>query len=147
MKYSLINYGTGEIYTTEGENITCQYLYKRALHCRRETARYGHALDDMRLLRVTGENSLDGVTIEEWQGGLSTPIEDLRLYVRTYYSLKRRNLDTVGLVLEYIKQNDIFHRLPQKALYDLAKALKPYDETTVGGFIRRINLRRIKMPL
>jgi hypothetical protein len=61
--------------------------------------------------------------------------------------MKNRRLDTVGLMLDYIKQDDIFRRLPSKALYDLAKIIKPYDKATACGLIRRINLRRIKKPL
>lgn len=145
MKYALVNYGTGEIFTISGENITCQYLYNRALSQRRKAVRYGYALDNMRLLRVTGESLHDGVTIKEWAGGLQTPIEDLGLCVRTYWTLKHRRLDTVGLILDYVKQDDIFRRLPQKALYDLAKTIKPYDGATACGLIKRVNLRRIAM--
>lgn len=148
MMYALVNFGTGEISTISGENITCQYLYNRALSQRREAVRYGYALDKMHLVRCSDyKHIMDGAVIQEWKGGLNTPIEDLHLCVRTYYTLKHRRLDTVGLVLDYVKQEDIFSRLPQKALYDLAKTLKPYDEATACGLIRRVNLRRLKKPL
>lgn len=148
MIYALINYGTGEIYSVSGENITAQYLYNKALSIRRECIRYGYALDKMQLVRCSDYNHImQGAVIQEWEGGYNTPIEDLRLCVRTYYTLKNRRLDTVGLILEYIKQDDIFRRLPSKALYDLAETIKPYDEATACGLIRRTNLRRIKKPL
>ena len=146
MMYALVNFGTGEIFTISGENATCQCLYNRALSQRREAIRYGHALDRMHLVRCSDyEHIMEGAVIQEWEGGLNTPIEDLGLCVRTYWTLKHRRLDTVGLILDYVKQEDIFSRLPQKALYDLAKVLKPYDEATACGLIRRVNLRRIAM--
>ena len=146
MMYALINYGTGEIFSISGENITCQYLYNRALSKRREALRYGYALDKMHLVRCSDyEHIMSGAVIQEWEGGLNTPIEDLRLCVRTYWTLKNRRLDTVGLILEYTKQDDILRRLPSRALYDLAKIIKPYDEATACGLIRRVNLRRIEM--
>lgn len=148
MMYALVNFGTGEIFTISGENITCQCLYNRALSQRREAVRYGYALDKMHLVRCSDyKHIMDGAVIQEWEGGLNTPIEDLGLCVRTYWTLKHRRLDTVGLVLDYVKQEDIFSRLPQKALYDLAKVLKSYDEATACGLIRRVNLRRLKKPL
>ena len=146
MMYALINYGTGEIYSISGENITAQYLYNRALSIRREALRYGYALDKMHLVRCSDyEHIMNGAVIQEWEGGYNTPIEDLRLCVRTYWTLKHRRLDNVGLILDYVKQEDILRRLPSKALYDLAKVLKPYDEATACGLIRRVNLRRIEM--
>lgn len=146
MMYALINYGTGEIFSISGEKITCQYLYNRALSQRREYVRYGYALDKMQLVKCSDyEHIMNGAVIQEWEGGLNTPIEDLRLSVRTYWTLKNRRLDTVGLALDYIKQDDILRRLPQKALYDLAVIIKPYDEATACGLIRRVNLRRIAM--
>ena len=148
MMYALINYGTGEIFSISGENITCQYLYNRALSQRREAVRYGYALDKMHLVRCSDyEHIMNGALIQEWEGGYNTPIEDLRLCVRTYWTLKTRRLDNVGLILDYVKQEDIFRRLPSKALYDLAKVLMPYDEATAGELIHRVNLRRIKKPL
>lgn len=146
MMYALVNYGTGEIYTISGENITCQYLYNRALSQRREALRYGYALDKMQLVRCSDyEHIMNGAVVQEWEGGFNTPIEELRLCVRTYWALKNRRLHNVGLILDYVKGEDIFRRLPQKALYDLAKVLKPYDEATACGLIRRTNLRRIAM--
>lgn len=146
MMYALINFGTGEIFSISGENITCQYLYNRALSQRREAVRYGYALDKMHLVRCSDyEHIMNGAVIQEWEGGYNTPIEDLGLCVRTYWTLKNRRLDNVGLILDYVKQDDIFRRLPSKALYDLAKVLKPYDEATACGLIRRVNLRRIEM--
>ena len=146
MMYALINYGTGEIYSISGENITCQYLYNRALSQRREAIRYGYALDKMHLVKCSDyEHIMNGAVIQEWEGGYNTPIEDFRLCVRTYYTLKNRRLDNVGLILSYVKGEDILHRLPSRALYDLAKVLKPYDEATACGLIRRVNLRRIAM--
>lgn len=146
MMYALINYGTGEIFSISGEKITCQYLYNRALSQRREYVRYGYALDKMQLVKCSDyEHIMSGVVIQEWEGGLNTPIEDLKLCVRTYWTFKNRRLDTVGLMLDYIKQEDIFRRLPSKALYDLAVTIKPYDEATACGLIRRVNLRRIAM--
>lgn len=148
MMYALINYGTGEIFSISGENITSQYLYNRALSQRREAIRYGYALDKMQLVRCSDyEHIMNGAVIQEWEGGLNTPIEDLGLCVRTYYTLKNRRLDNVGLILDYVKGEDIFRRLPSRALYDLAKTLKPYDEATACNLIRRVNLRRIKKPL
>ena len=144
--YALINYGTGEIYSISGENITCQHLYNRALSQRREAIRYGYALDKMHLVRCSDyEHIMSGAVIQEWEGGYNTPIEDLKLCVRTYYTLKNRRLDNVGLILSYVKDEDILRRLPSRALYDLAEALKPYDEATACGLIRRVNLRRIAM--
>lgn len=146
MIYALINYGTGEILSISSENITSQHLYNRALSQRRKAVRYGYALDKMQLVRCSDyEHIMSGAVIQEWAGGLNTPIEDLRLCVRTYWTLKNRRLDTVGLMLDYIKQDDILRRLPQKALYDLAKAIKPYDEVAACYLIRRVNLRRIAM--
>lgn len=146
--YALINYGTGEVYTISGENITAQYLYKRALSQRRESVRYGYALDKMQLVKCSDyEHIMQGAVIQEWEGGLNTPIEDLRLPVRTYWALKRRRLDNVGLVLNYAVQEDIFRRLPAKAIYGLAEILKPYNEATACSLIRRTNSRRIKKPL
>lgn len=146
MMYALVNYGTGEIYTISGENITCQYLYNRALSQRREALRYGYALDKMQLVRCSDyEHIMNGAVVQEWEGGFNTPIEELRLCVRTYWTLKNRRLNNVGLILDYVKGEDIFRRLPSKALYDLAKVLKPYDEATACGLIRRTNLRRIAM--
>lgn len=146
--YALINYGTGEIYSISGENITAQYLYNRALSKRREAVRYGYALDKMHLVRCSDyEHIMGGAVIQEWEGGYNTPIEDLGLCVRTYWTLKNRRLDNVGLILDYVKGEDIFRRLPYRALYDLAKVLKPYDEATACGLIRRVSLRRIKKPL
>ena len=148
MMYALINFDTGEIYSISGENITCQYLYKRALSVRREALRYGYALDKMHLVRCSDyEHIMNGTVIQEWRGGLNTPIEDLKLCVRTYWTLKNRRCDTVDLILDYVKSEDIFHRLPAKALYDLAEVLKPYDEATACKIIRRTNERRIKKPL
>ena len=148
MMYALINYGTGEIFSISGKNITCQYLYNRALSQRREAVRYGWALDKMHLVKCSDyEHIMNGAVIQEWKGGYNTPIEDLRLSVRTYWTLKNRKLDNVGLILDYVKGEDIFHRLPSKALYDLAKALKPYNEATACGLIRKVNLHRIKKPL
>lgn len=142
--YALINFGTGEIYSISGENITAQYLYNRALSQRREAIRYGYALDKMHLVRCSDyEHIMSGAVIQEWEGGLNTPIEELGLCVRTYWTLKNRRLDTVGLMLDYIKQDDILRRLPSRALYDLAEIIKPYDEATACGLIRRTNLRRI----
>jgi len=144
--YALINYGTGEIFSISGENITCQYLYNRALSQRREALRYGYALDKMQLVRCSDyEHIMNGAVIQEWEGGLNTPIEDLRLCVRTYWTLKRHGYDNVGMVLDYVKSDDIFRRLPSKALYELAEIIKPYDEATACGLIRRVNLRRIAM--
>ena len=146
MMYALVNFGTGEIYSISGEKITCQYLYNRALSQRREAVRYGYTLDKMHLVRCSDyEHIMNGAVIQEWEGVLNTTIEDLRLAVRTYWTLKNRRLDTVGLILDYIKQDDILRRLPQKALYDLAVIIKPYDEATACGLIRRVNLRRIAM--
>ena len=148
MMYALINYGTGEIYSVSGEGVTCQYLYKRALSVRREALRYGYALDKMHLVKCSDyEHIMNGAIIQEWEGGYNTPIEDLKLCVRTYWTLKNRRLNNVGLILDYVKGEDIFRRLPSKALYDLAVVLKPYDEATACGLIRRVNLRRIKKPL
>ena len=111
MIYALINYGTGEIFSISGENITCQYLYNRALSIRREALRYGYALDKMHLVRCSDyEHIMNGAVIQEWEGGLNTPIEDLRLCVRTYWTLKNRRLDNVGLILDYVKGEDIFRR-------------------------------------
>ena len=146
MMYALINFGTGEIYSISGENITCQYLYNRALSIRREALRYGYTLDKMHLVRCSDyEHIMNGAVIQEWEGGFNAPIEDLRLCVRTYWTLKNRRLDNVGLILDYVKQEDIFRRLPSRALYDLAVVLKPYYEATACGLIRRVNLRRIAM--
>lgn len=148
MMYALINYGTGEIFSISGENITCQYLYNRALSQRRKALRYGYALDKMHLVRCSDyEHIMNGAVVQEWEGGLNTPIEDLRLCVRTYWTLKNRRCDTIGLILDYVKSEDIFHRLPSKALYNLAEVLKPYDEATACKIIRRTNERRIKKPL
>ena len=148
MMYALVNYGTGEIYTISGENITCQYLYNRALSQRREALRYGYALDKMQLVRCSDyEHIMNGAVVQEWEGGFNTPIEELRLCVRTYWTLKNRRLNNIGLILDYVKGEDIFRRLPSKALYDLAKVLKPYDEAAACGLIRRVNERRIKKPL
>lgn len=146
MMYALINYGTGEICSISGENITCQYLYNRALSQRRQAIRYGYALDKMQLVKCSDyEHIMNGAVIQEWAGGLNTPIEDLRLPVRVYWTFKNRRLDTVGLMLDYIKQDDILRRLPSKALYDLSEAIKSYDEDTACGLIHRLNLRRIAM--
>lgn len=146
--YALINYGTGEVFTISGENITAQYLYKRALSQRRENVRYGYALDKMQLVKCSDyEHIMQGAIIQEWEGGLNTPIEELRLPVRTYWVLKRRMLDNVGLILSYAVQEDIFRRLPNKAIFGLAKTLMPYDKVTACSLIRRANLRRIKKPL
>ena len=146
--YALINYGTGEVFTISGENITAQYLYKRALSQRRENVRYGYALDKMQLVKCSDyEHIMQGAIIQEWEGGVNTPIEELRLPARTYWSLKCRRLDNVGLILSYAVQEDIFRRLPNKAIYGLAETLKPYDEATACSLIRRANRRRIKKPL
>lgn len=148
MMYALVNYGTGEIFSISGEKNTCQYLYNRALSMRREALRYGYTLDKMHLVRCSDyEHITNGAVIQEWEGGLNTPIEDLRLCVRTYWTLKNRRCDTVGLILDYVQSEDIFHRLPARALYDLAEVLKPYDKATACKIIRRTNERRIKKPL
>ena len=147
--YALINYGTGEIYCISGENITCQYLYNRALSQRREARHYGYALDKMCLVKCSNyEHVTQGIVIQEWEGGLNTPIEDLGLNVRTYWTLKKRKCDTVGSILKYFSVTDeLLERFSAKTLYMLAKVLKPYDKAAACQIIRKCNLRRINKPL
>ena len=142
MMYALINYGTGEIYSISGENITCQYLYNRALSQRREANRYGYALDKMHLVRCSDyEHIMNGAVIQEWEGGLNTPIEELRLCVRTYWTLKNRRCNTMGQICDYVKSEDIMRRLPRTALIQLVSVIKPYDKATAEYLTRKINER------
>jgi hypothetical protein len=148
MTYALINYDMGEILSISGENITCQHLYNRALSQRREAARYCYRLEKLSLIKCYNDDCLTkGSIIQEWEGGFNAPIEDLRLGFRTYWTLKTRQLNTVGSVLDYIQQSDIFRRLPSKNIYKLAEALKPYDRETVDQLVHKLNLRKMNKPL
>lgn len=143
--YALFNYTTGEVRSMISP--TCQALYKRAISDRRSNVYYGYAQDNMRLIACDGydyENLRKGVIIQEWKGGLNTPIEDLGLTVRVYYSLKRRKVDTVEQMLDYVKTEDVFRRLPTKALYQIVHILRAYDKATAENLTRRINERKIK---
>lgn len=145
--YALVNYSTGEIYTIEGENITCQNLYKRALSCRRK-AIYSEAMQDyIRLLRVDSYGEImNGSVIQEWQGGMNTPLEDIGLRVSAYYPLKKRGCKTAEDVAIIVKSCAVWTFIPRKALISLARILQQYDDVAARVIIRRINERRIKSP-
>jgi hypothetical protein len=143
MMYALVNFGTGEIFTISGENITCQYLYNRALSQRREAVRYGYALDKMHLVRCSDyKHIMEGTVVQEWKGGLDTPIEDMGFCVPAYYLLKRRMCNTAREVAEYICQEDIFRRASRRVQLDIVRIMKPYSEEATQKLIRGINKRR-----
>ena len=147
--YALVNYSTGEVYTCEGENITCQSLYKRALSCRRNAIYCESMQDYIRLLRVDGYgyNSItDGAVIQEWQGGMNTPLEDMGLCVRSYYAFKKRGCKTAEDVAIIVKSCAIWTFIPYEALRELARILQAYDEAAARVVIRRINERRLVKP-
>lgn len=145
-RYALVNFDTAEVYTIEGENISPQYLYKRAEHIRREAVHYGWRLDKMQLVRLDEAKSIyDGALIAEWEGGMNTPIEDLRLCVRAYYTLKNRRCDNVGQICEYVKSDDIFRRMPSKVIQQVITAILPYDRATAQALTRKLNIRVRKM--
>ena len=147
--YALVNYSTGEVYTCEGEGITCQSLYKKALSCRRNAIYCESMQDYIRLLRVDGYgyNSItDGTIIQEWQGGMNTPIEEMGLCVSAFYPLKKRGCKTAEDVAIIVKSCAIWTFIPYKALLDLARILRAYDEAAARVVIRRINERRLVKP-
>ena len=146
--YSLVNHSTGEVYTIEGEGITCQSLYKRALSCRRNAIYCESMQDYITLLRVDGYgyNSLhNGTVIQEWQGGMNTPIEDMGLCVRSYYALTKRGCKTAEDVAIIVKSCAVWTYLPKKALLELARIMNEYDKPAARVLIRRINERRASL--
>lgn len=145
-RYALVNFDTAEVRTIEGENITPQHLFKIAESERRTAIRYGWRLDKMQLVRLDEAKSIyDGALIAEWEGGMNTPIEDLRLCVRAYYTLKNRRCDNVGQICEYVKSDDIFRRMPSKVIQQVIKAILPYDRATAQALTRKLNIRARKM--
>lgn len=143
--YALVNYSTGEVYTCEGENITCQSLYKRALSCRRNAIYCESMQDYIRLLRVDGygyESITSGSVIQEWQGGMNTPLEDMGLCVSAFYPLKKRGCKTAEDVAIIVRSCAVWTFIPRKALIDLARILRQYDEAAARVIIRRINEER-----
>lgn len=147
-RYALVNYDTGEVYTIEGDGITCRSLYKRALSIRRENIRYNYRQDKMHLFRLDeGKSLTNGALLQEWEGGYNTPIEELGLSVRVYWSLKNRRCDNVGQILEYAASNDIFRRLPTKGITELIKVLRAYDKPKAVALTRKMNERRFKFSL
>jgi hypothetical protein len=140
MTYALINYSTGEVFSTEGR-YAVQYLYNRALSIRRHNRRYDLTQDELELV-LFDENRIPAKTIEKWAGGVDTPLEDLALSVRVYYTLKRRGVNTVGEAAMYALTGDIDSRLPSKAQYELARRLLCYCPEAASKLIRKLNLRR-----
>lgn len=144
MNYCLINYTTGEVYTTKGAP-SAQFLYKRALSHRRFCIYRGYSQDFMRLYAYNdGEAYFTGRLIEEWQGGQYTPIEDMGLCVRAYYVLRRQGCKTAEQVARYVYDRDIDRRLPSKAQYHLAEVLDAYDHEASGYLRKKLNLRHYK---
>lgn len=147
-RYALVNYDTGEVFTIEGNGITCRYLYNRALSIRRENVRYNYRQDKMHLYRLEeGKSLTNGVLLQEWEGGYNTPIEELGLSVRVYWTLKNRRCDNVGQILEYAADDDIFRRLPTKGITELIKVLRAYDKPKAVALTRKMNERRLRISL
>jgi hypothetical protein len=143
--YALVNHSTGEVYTCEGEGITCQTLYKRALSCRRGAVYYEDMQDYITLLRVDGygyDSLHNGIVIQQWQGGMNTPLEDMGLCVSAFYPLKKRGCKTAEDVAIIVKSCAVWTFIPRKALIDLARILRQYDEAAARVIIRRINENR-----
>ena len=148
--YALVNQSTGEVYTVEGEGLTCRSLYKRALSCRRNAIYCDSMQDYITLLRVDGygyDSLHNGTVIQQWQGGMNTPIEEMGFCVSAYYPLKKRGCKTAEDVAIIVKSCAVWTYIPRKALIDLARILRAYDESAARVIIRRINERRIKKPL
>lgn len=144
-KYALVNLSTGEVYTIEGENITCQTLYRRALSCRRLAVYTETAQDDIKLFRINGygwESLTNGSLIAEWKGGINTPIKEMGFCVTAYYSLKRRGCKTALDVASYICSTTIFLRIPKKAILNIEKVMRAYDQEATRLFRVNINKRR-----
>lgn len=145
--YALVNYSTGEVYTCEG--ITCQSLYKKALSCRRNAIYCETMQDYIRLLRVDGydyDSIRQGAIIQEWQGGMNTPIEEMGLRVSAFYPLKKRGCKTAEDVAIMVRSCAVWTFIPRKALLALARVLREYDEAAARVIIRRINERRKECP-
>lgn len=143
--YALVNYSTGEVYTCEGVDITCQSLYKRALSCRRNAIYCESMQDYIRLIRVDGygyDSITSGTLIQEWQGGMNTPLEDMGLCVSAFYPLKKRGCKTAEDVAIMVRSCAVWTYIPRKALIDLARILRQYDEAAARVIIRRINEER-----
>lgn len=144
MNYCLVNFTTGEVYTTIGAP-SAQYLYKRALSHRRFCIYRGYSQDFMRLYAYNDENApLSGRVIEEWQGGQFTPIDDMGLCVRAYYALLHRGCKTAEQVARYVYDKDIDRRLPDKVQYQVAEVLNAYDREAACYLRKKLNLRRYK---
>ena len=140
MTYALINYSTGEVYSTEGR-YAVQYLYNRALSIRRHNRRYDLTQDELELV-ILDDNRIPAKTVEKWAGGVDTPIEDLALSVRVYHTLKRHGINTVSEAAAYAIGSMIDSRLPSKAQYELAHRLLSYCPEAASKIIRKLNLRR-----
>lgn len=147
--YALVNHSTGEVYTCEGEDITCQTLYRRALSCRRSAVYYEDMQDYITLLRVDGydcDSLRNGTVIQQWQGGMNTPMEDMGLCVRSYYALKKRGCKTAEDVAIIARCCAVWTFLPDKAVRELVRILYAYDKGAAQVIIRRINERRKESP-
>lgn len=146
--YALVNYSTGEVYTVEGEGVTCQSLYKKALSCRRNAIYCESMQDYIRLLRVDGygyDSITNGTIIQEWKGGANTPIEEMGLCVSAYYPLKKRGCKTAEDVAIMVRSCAVWTFIPRKALHELARIMNEYDKPAARVLIRRINERRASL--
>lgn len=146
--YALVNYSTGEVYTVEGEGVTCQSLYKKALSCRRNVIYCEGMQDYIRLLRVDGygyDSITNGTVIQEWKGGMNTPIEEMGLCVSAYYPLKKRGCKTAEDVAIMVRSCAVWTFIPCKALHQLARIMNEYDKSTARVLIRRLNERRASL--
>ena len=141
--YALINYGTGEVYTITAP--TCQALYKRAMHIRRECIRYGYMQDNIRLLTCDSYADIhNGSVIAEWKGGSDTPILDMGVSMPLYNRLHRRGIDTAESLAEYAKGMMIFSRLPSRMIREVIEVLQPYDKRAAMKLTRHLNERGFK---
>lgn len=142
--YALINFDSGEIYSIEGENITCQYLYKKALSIRRKNIYYGYKQDKLHLIKCSNyKNIMNGTIIQEWEGGLDTPLVETGLTVRAYYSIIRRSeAKTIGEAIQHIENSDFFNRNGNIVLQHIIKIVKIYDENAAKRLTKIYNKTR-----
>ena len=143
--YALVNYSTGEVYNCEGEGVTCQGLYRRALSCRRNAIYCESVQDYIRLLRVEGyapADILNGVIIQEWRGGINPPVDDMGLSPAACRPLKMRGCKTAEDVVIMVRSCAVWTYIPRRDLLDLARILREYDETAARVIINRLNKER-----
>ena len=134
IRYALFDYNTGEVrtsYSEEQPHYAAKHLYKIACSLRRFALLHDLPQSNLMLCLYDFDKRTIVRIVEEWKGDLYTPLEDLKLYVRGYNTLKKFGAHNVKTAFAVIERPDFSAKVGRATRKEIYKALMPYDRAAM----------------